>query len=254
MTKMSQNNVSDLDEDRPSELLNGTQKTSEVVMDKILEWIEEELREETLSITKSSVVGFFSGKKFKNARETDTLIQAFLTAGNYQPRETLEADENRVQALPVVVVRNSKGDVLRLQRKEKKSHNPLHKKIVIWAGGHVSKEDNTNGNSLLQCAVRELQEELSLSVEPDDLTLLGSVYIDSGGKTSKHVALVYEYRASIDDVEVALNSEFFERQGTSLSGSFVDIEVLKHAVDVGTSNFEEWSKQILRNLLPPLRG
>ena len=94
----------------------------------------------------------------------------------------------------------SQRQVLCLRRKEKKEDNPLHEKIVIWAGGHVRKEDSHSGNSLLQHAIRGLQEELRLSVNPTNLKLIGSVYADHGGSTSKHVAVVYEWRAETDDV------------------------------------------------------
>jgi predicted NUDIX family phosphoesterase len=87
-----------------------------------------------------------------------------MTSGEYRPRTEVEADTTRVQALPVVVIRNRSGEILRLRRKEKTGKNPLQQKIVIWAGGHVRKEYSANGNSLIQCAIRELQEELRLSV------------------------------------------------------------------------------------------
>ena len=80
-------------------------------------------------------------------------------------------DRSVLQPLPVVVVRNKSGDVLRLRRCENRQDNPLHRKIVVWAGGHVREEDGTPVNSLLPCAVRELQEELRLSVEETQLRL-----------------------------------------------------------------------------------
>jgi predicted NUDIX family phosphoesterase len=149
------------------------------------------------------------------------------------------------------VVRNRSGAVLQLRRKEKREDNVLHQKIVIWAGGHVRKEDSQDGNSLVQCAIRELQEELRINVESDKLKLLGSVYADHGGSTSKHAAIVYEWRAATDDVAVAISSaEFFERQGTSLSGSFVGLDELTQNTDAGKLS-EEWSGQIVRHLLSP---
>src|SRR5207249_232608 len=146
----------------------------------------------------------------------------FLSKGDFRPREEVEKDKTRVQALPVVIVRNKKGEVLRLRRRERFSTNPLHEKLVIWAGGHLRKEDRTNGLSVLACAQRELQEELRLCVEADELRLLGAIYRDLGERTAKHAAIVYEWRAQTDEVAVVLSSaEFFERRGTSLSGNFV---------------------------------
>ena len=77
--------------------------------------------------------------------------------------------------------------------------NPLHERIVVWAGGHVRKEDATNGNSLIQGALREVHEELRLSLDSESLELVGAIYRDLGGSTSKHVALVYQWKMCIRD-------------------------------------------------------
>ncbi len=110
------------------------------------------------------------------------ILKAFSAKGDFRPRDALESNKGRIQALPVVVVRNKSGDVLRLRRQERSEENPLNEKIVIWAGGHVRKEDEANGASVIQGAVRELQEELRLFVEPDELKLLGAVYRDEGNE------------------------------------------------------------------------
>ncbi len=102
---------------------------------------------------------------------------------------------------------------------------------------------------MIQCAVRELQEELRLSIEPANIRLLGSVYADSGGTTSKHLAIVYEWKAETDDIAIVLSTaEFLERQGTSLSGSFISVEDLhRHVAEHEIA--EEWSAEIVRELL-----
>jgi predicted NUDIX family phosphoesterase len=148
-----------------------------------------------------------------------------------------------------VIVRNKSGDVLRLKRRERSVDNPLNEQIVIWAGGHVRKEDEANGTSVLQGAIRELQEELRLFVEPEELKLLGAVHRDEGEGTSKHEAIVYEWRAKTDDVAVALSTaEFFERRGTSLSGKFVPLKTVADDVESGKLS-ENWSVDIVRELL-----
>lgn len=56
--------------------------------------------------------------------------------------------------------------------------------------------------------------------------------------------MVYEWRAPSDDVAIALSSdEFFERQGTSLTGSFVNLEELAKRVSDGEL-LESWSTSI----------
>ena len=161
----------------------------------------------------------------------------------------MEQSSEFIQAVPLVIVRNDSGEILRLRRKERSMDNPLHEKISIWAGGHVRKEDATNGDALTQCAMRELVEELRLNVEPKELRLIGAVYLDIGGSTSKHVGIAYEWKAKTDDVAVVLSSaEFFERRGTSLSGSFVNLEKLSRAVD-SKKDIEPWSVELVRECL-----
>jgi predicted NUDIX family phosphoesterase len=148
-----------------------------------------------------------------------------------------------------VVIRNASGQVLRLRRREKSEKNPLHEKIVVWAGGHVRNEDNRTGQAILTCITRELEEELRLRVNSDNITLLGAIYIENNKSSSKHVAIVYEWKAPTDDVEVALsNAEFFERRGTSLSGKFVDLDEILKDMNIG-KNEEEWSGYIIREFV-----
>jgi predicted NUDIX family phosphoesterase/predicted ATPase len=223
--------------------------TAEQVADLVLSIIEEELDEEILSVDKKDFQSVFGQKTVLNNHDTEQITKLFASAGNFAPRVDVEGDLNRVQALPVVVIRNRSGQILQLKRREKESGNSLHEKIVIWAGGHVRREDSANGRTLQQCAVRELQEELRLRVEHDDLKLLGAVYDPSPGNVSKHVAIVYEWRATSDDVNVVLNAtEFFERRGSSQSGRFISLADLVRCVDADQV-VESWSVRIVRDLL-----
>jgi predicted NUDIX family phosphoesterase len=223
--------------------------TAEVVADQILNWIEEDLLEDILHLPKSRICTLFNNQISLRGSAAQPVLEAFSHDGRFKPREEVEADASVVQALPVVVVRRNNGDVLRLKRHEKKESNALHEKIVIWAGGHVRREDGENGEAVRRGAQRELQEELRLNVELDQLQFLGAIYADPGNGTSKHAALVFEWRAETDDVAVTLSSaEFFERRGTSLSGTFVPLQQL--AKDVSSGQIPEvWSAEIVRELL-----
>lgn len=232
-----------------AELRSNPQKTSETVVDFALDVIEEQLREEILSVAKARLTEVFGDRTSLRGKEADAVIQCFARDGTFRPRDQVERDQDVVQALPVVVVRNKSGAILRLRRKEATEENPLHEKLVIWAGGHVRSEDGTNGEAIPRCALRELQEELRLSVEAVELRLIGSVYVKSGDRTSKHVALVYEWTAETDDVAIVLSTaEFFERRGTSLSGRFVTLDdLVKEVMDSKID--EPWSREIVREFL-----
>lgn len=234
----------------------GPRRTAERVASIVLDLIEEQLEEEILSLPAGDVSAFFSGASSIGSVEAQQLVETFASKGLFQGRESVESDDARVQALPVVVVRNRSGQVLRLRRREQRQDDLLHQKVVIWAGGHVRREDGTNGSSILRGAVRELQEELRLSIDPGELRLLGAVHVhhQSRPHSRKHVAIVYEWRAQYDDVAVALSSvEFFERRGNSVSGSFVSVDELARNIDTGDIS-EPWSTEIVRHMLPEVNG
>jgi len=236
--------------DTSAERKGGAKQIAEAVANLALNVIEEHLREDILSLPREDVIRTFAGRKCLNSSEAASLVGLFVKSGNYKPRGEVEADKTRVQALPVVVVHNKSGKVLRLRRKERTDKNLLNEKIVIWAGGPVRKEDEANGDSVLQCALREIQEGLRLGLEPHELKLRGAVYSEPGGKgTHKRVAIVYEWKAKTDAVATVLSGgEFFERRGTALSGTFVPLKDLARDVDDGKIA-EEWSVEIVRELL-----
>lgn len=224
-------------------------RTAEIVADIVLTLLEEQIEEEILFLPKARVTALFKGQHCLNSSSANDLASLFRDSGEFGSRKEIETDRELVQALPVVIVRNASGAVLRLRRREKSHGSPLHQEIVIWAGGHVRREDASNGDSLLQCAIRELGEELRLRVEPESLRLVGAVYFDEGESTARHVAIAYEWRAETDHVATALcRSEFFERRGTSLSGKFVKLEDLARDVEEGKIS-EPWSTELLRECL-----
>ena len=224
--------------------------TAEKVARITLDLISEQLDEEILCLKRTEVEGFFNGRTTIIGGEAAALVDLFIAKGSYVRRADAEKDASLVQALPVAVIRTKGGQVLLLRRREKQTENPLHDRVVIWAGGHVRREDANNGHSVVQGAIRELNEELSLSLEPKSLRLLGAIHANLGGSTSKHAAIVYEWRAETDDVVVVLShAEFFERRGTSLSGKFVQVSELHAKLAGPAGQPEPWSEEILRKLL-----
>lgn len=235
--------------DTSSPAVKDPKKTCEKVADIVLNLIEEHIAEDILHIAREVVSSRFRDRTVLTGKESTDLLEVCRTEGKFNPREEVEADDTLVQMLPVVVVRNKSGDILQLRRRERADTNPLHEKLVIWAGGHVRDEDKENGDPIVHCIRRELNEELRLSVEDRELRFLGAVYVDLGGKTSKHVALVFEWKAQTNDVAITLSTaEFFERRGTSLSGKFVPhAQLVAQVAEAGGA--EPWTEEILRELL-----
>jgi predicted NUDIX family phosphoesterase/predicted ATPase len=225
------------------------EKSAKFVLESTLDCLEEHLAEPVLHLPVSDVEPFFKSGNTLQADEARRVLELFGKTGQYKPREVVEPDLNLVQALPVVVVRNKNGDILQLRRKERDEKNPLHNKIVIWAGGHVRDEDGSNGSAVLRCLVREVKEELKLDISQNDLVLVGAIWHrHATGKTSQHLAIVFEWRAKTNEVAVSLsNAEFFERRGTSLSGKFISVKQIKDVTE-----YEPWSAAIISDLLKDL--
>jgi len=226
-------------------------RAAEFVVETVVTLIEEQLQENILTLPRTAVERVFGNDTTIIGRRAAELIELFTREGRFLPRAGVEEATELVQAVAVVVVRNRSGDVLRLRRRERAEDNPLHKQIVIWAGGHVRHEDADDGQPIVQCAVRELHEELRLDIDRTKLRLLGAVHSKLAARTSRHAALVHEWRAETDDIAVTLTtSEFFERRGTSLSGSFVRLQELSDEIGTGKAG-EPWSAEIVRHLLDP---
>ncbi len=224
-------------------------RVAEIVAGYTLDVIEDHLREEILCLPKKSLFKSREIPRFFSEKEASDIAKKFATEGKFGVREEVEQNADLIQALPVVIIRKKNGDVLRLKRRERDSNNPLNEKTVIWAGGHARKEDKANGNTLIHCALRELQEELRLSLEAHELKLRGAIYSDENPSSAKHIAIVYEWRAETDDVAVALSSaEFFERRGTSLSGTFVPVSELAEDVEQEKIT-EQWTVEIVREIV-----
>ncbi|MBI3830912.1 MAG: NUDIX domain-containing protein [Planctomycetes bacterium] len=222
-------------------------QTVEAIAKTILNLIEEELNEDILCLPKRVIKSYFRNTNTLSNVEGGNLVRAF-SKGKFFARKKAEAKKDLVQAIPVVLVRDKSGRLLCLRRRER-VENKLNEKLVIWAGGHVRREDGSNGSAVIQCALRELKEELRLNIEPEKLNFLGAVYADVGNKTSQHVALVFEWRADRDDVNITLSTvEFIERRGTSVSGRFFDPTELPSEL-TDPAKGEIWSREIINRLL-----
>lgn len=233
---------------------NKQQKVCESIAEQILTLIEEHIAEEILFVPRQVIEDAFTNVSVLRGDAALQVVESFATQGHFQPRDDVEKNADVVQAIPVAIVRNQSGQVLRLRRKERNNENALHQKIVLWAGGHVRKEDSSNGETLKHALVRELHEELRLDVDTESLKLLGAVYTRATEKSLKHVAIVYEWRAKSDDVAVSLSSaEFFERRGTAVSGTFVSVKDIERDVE-NKSITEPWSTEIVRKLLAETAG
>ncbi len=70
--------------------------------------------EEILSLPEAAVAALFDETTWLDRTAAKEVVDLFAGHGTFASRESVESDIGRVQALPVVVVRNGSGIVRRL--------------------------------------------------------------------------------------------------------------------------------------------
>lgn len=101
-----------------------------------------------------------------------------------------------------IFVVNEKGEVILQKRSKEKETNP--NKWTVSASGHLSA-----GDSEIEGAIRELEEEIGVKAEEKDLQYLFTVkeqYVDDKMKIS-HVGIVYLLEKNVKIEELVLQKE-----------------------------------------------
>ena len=183
-------------------------------------------------------------------RAGDNAVSEFVRAVDIQSfsvhRQSAEEHPlDYVQPIALGVI-TYQGKVLLLRRKEADERSYMHEKYVIWAGGHVRPQDKGDGTqeTLERGLKRELIEEVQLSDVPD-IRLIGLVYDTDMTRYLGHIGVVYEIPLVKEEAVLARSqTEFKERRGTGVSGTFVSTEDLAKYYD----QMDEWSKHIVSAL------
>ena len=162
----------------------------------------------------------------------------------FLPRSRAEEDPNYLQPIPCAVLRY-KDKVLLLKRK--KPGHPLHDTYAVWAGGHISKDDD-GADILLNTLNRELTEEVFIKEAFDlDPTPIGLIRTSEDARASRHIAVLYELKLKNEDIALALNQkEFRSTRGSSMSGKLMEIREIGDIYD----EMGDWSKFIVDYLWP----
>jgi len=90
-------------------------------------------------------------------------LRAILEGSLFIPRTNAEGNPDFRQIIPYIVVRDSCGRVLTVERLLTQSETRLHNKFSIGIGGHINPVDGAPGIDILGSAARrELAEELMI--------------------------------------------------------------------------------------------
>lgn len=190
-------------------------------------------------------IGLSIGINDTSAVKTQSLN--FLTRDEVEKRDV-------IQPIPIAVVTNEKKDKVLILKKQDKSisaNSPERNKMLIYAGGHMRKEDKLEDDSdnVLDVAKttlsREIKEELGLSIMPDD-TEPFLIYSPDNEISRKHLAICYVITADLDNIKFRLDKrEIVQKKGKSKSGKILPI---KDIVEKHKEDLEEWSQYILEKI------
>jgi predicted NUDIX family phosphoesterase/thymidylate kinase len=164
--------------------------------------------------------------------------------GHFVDRAEAEASPNGLQPIPIAYF--SHGDrILLFHRNEKNPSHRLHDTFVVWAGGHVRRDD-AGDDPIGDALAREIQEELFITtvIEPE---VVGLVVDGSNPRSEMHVGVVHRVR--LDDPGVAASMDrrnFVEPRGGSSMSSWLlgPNEVSRH-----WDRMDGWSRLIVRDHL-----
>ncbi|MBZ0193241.1 MAG: hypothetical protein K8F34_16335 [Candidatus Kuenenia stuttgartiensis] len=172
---------------------------------------------------------------------------------NFLARLEVEKKDT-VQPIPIAVVTNAeKNKVLVLKKQEKSvsENSPEKDRLLIYAGGHMRKEDKLEDDSdnVLDIAKntlsREIKEELGVSIIPDE-TEPFLIYSPENEISKKHLAICYVITADFNNTKFKLDHrEIVQKKGKTKSGQILPIDELLRD---HKESLETWSLYILEKV------
>ena len=212
----------------------------------------------------SEMIGFLKQSTFK-----ENLPQVFdfskISNENlkleFGVRKHVEASNEKVQPIPILVITNkerTKVLVVKKNRKQTSSKSPESKRILLYLGGHVRQEDliESNGNDLLSVSRyalhREIKEEIGFDYYPHEEDVPFFIWVKSNDRSVKHIALCHVMEADFSVLKIKLDKNEFMTTGGTKSGKVHEISEINKMY----SELEDWSQIILQkvfNFKPPAK-
>ena len=188
-------------------------------------------------------LGHFQGFTADVDRYLGTLLDP--ANASYRPRREVEEDPGFKQLIPYVIFRYRHAgqvQVFQYTRGKGQGEGRLHSKCSIGIGGHISAEDDRDGNTAYAEGMRrELAEEVEIDTPytehcvgliNDDLTEVGRV----------HLGVVHLFDVERPDVR--------PREADILEAGFRPIEAIRSLAD----RFETWSQICIQALFAEAHG
>ncbi|MCD8116702.1 MAG: NUDIX domain-containing protein [Oscillospiraceae bacterium] len=188
---------------------------------------------ENVLAVKTSLLGdIVSANGLITGREAE--VMALIAAqGEFLPRPAAEDDPSYKQIIPYVSI--LRGDqVFATRRLSKGGESRLHGLVSLGVGGHINQSDEKDGDWLMNCLRREVEEEVDMT-HFGTLTLRGLINDNGNDVGSVHLGFFFTLTTT-GDVSV--------RETEKLEGGFLPLSSLAEAVP----QMETWSQIIVPEL------
>lgn len=170
---------------------------------------------------------------------------------SFDMRNKVEDDATKIQPIPIVSITNKSRDKLLILKKKEDSlgtRSPEKNKTLVYAGGHVRKEDNVDGESedflsvIKTTLMREIYEELGLSFSPIEMNPL-FIWIKDVPRSKQHLAICFIIETDLDNLSLKFDDyEFVQKTTGSKSGKIIPLHDLKE------ETIESWGRVILEEM------
>lgn len=163
-----------------------------------------------------------------------TVLDLIRSEGSFLARPVAEESPEYRQIIPYVAI--VRGDeVFATRRLPKGGESRLHGLMSLGVGGHINEIDQTDGQWLMNCLRREIEEEVDIA-DFGTLTLRGLINDSSNAVGNVHLGFFFTLTTSGD---------VFVRETEKLTGGFVPMEELPDRTD----NMETWSRIVTDELV-----
>ncbi|MCD8322862.1 MAG: NUDIX domain-containing protein [Oscillospiraceae bacterium] len=188
---------------------------------------------ENVLAVKTSLLGdIVSANGLITGREEE-VMELISTHGEFLPRPAAEVDPSYKQIIPyVTILRDDQAFATR--RLNKGGESRLHGLVSLGVGGHINQTDEKDGDWLMNCLRREVEEEVNMS-HFGTLTLRGLINDNSNDVGSVHLGFFFTLTTT-GDVSV--------RETEKLEGGFLPLSSLAETAP----QMETWSQIITPEL------
>lgn len=228
--------------------IEGVDKVTSVAIESLKELSDEKL----VVLPKAKFLKSLNIAGFTKEKNKYQILQRLLKLYSTTQRRSIAEEDTQKLQIVVCSVIKYENQIAIFEKHEIHGDKRLHKKNMIWLGGHLHRSDIDNEDkstlhkSLINCLNREIEEETQI---PDNLNPIfkGLVYDKTHGKSLLHLGIVFQIELKNLNIFRSINFQtFHELSGQSHFVEFIPLEKKRflERIDI----LEPWSMDILKQL------